>query len=74
MQTPLVWIGLSWIGGALFLSPIIGKYEAKHQGKLVVFLFVVTLLVVAGALIGNYLGIEGIINKNWFCCCIVSHD
>ncbi len=66
LQTPLVWIGLSWIGGALFLSPIIGKYEAKHQGKLVVFLFVVTLLVVAGALIGNYLGIEGIINKNWF--------
>lgn len=66
LQTPLVWIGLSWIGGALFLSPIIAKSEAKHQGKLAIFLFIVTLLVVLGALVGNYLGIEGIINKNWF--------
>lgn len=65
-QTPLVWIGLSWIGGALFLSPIIGKDEAAYQNKLVIGLFWVTLCVVAGALIGNYLGIKGIISKNWF--------
>lgn len=66
IQTPIVWIGISWIGGALFLSPIIGKGEASLQGKLVAFLFWVTLFVVAGALCGDYLGIKGVISKNWF--------
>jgi nitric oxide reductase subunit B len=67
IQTPIVWIGLSWIGAALFLAPAIaGGREAKGQGVLVDFLFWVTLLVVAGALIGDYFGIMGVIQNNWF--------
>src|SRR5579875_2665215 len=67
IQAPIVWIGLSWIGAALFLAPAIaGGQEAKGQHWLVDFLFWVTLLVVAGALIGDYLGIMGIIDQNWF--------
>src|SRR5204862_8297337 len=66
-QTPIVWIGVSWIGAALFLAPgIAGGQEAPGQRFLVDFLFWVTLLVVAGALIGNYLGIMGYIQKGWF--------
>jgi nitric oxide reductase subunit B len=67
IQAPIVWIGLSWIGAALFLAPAIaGGQEAKGQHRLVDFLFWVTLLVVAGALIGDYLGIMGVIDQNWF--------
>jgi len=67
IQAPLVWIGLSWIGSALFLAPAIaGGQEAKGQHLLVDLLFWVTLLVVAGALIGDYLGIMGVIDQNWF--------
>ena len=66
IQTPIVWIGLSWIASALFLAPLISGKEAKGQSFLVSFLFWVTLAVVAGAVIGNYLGIMGVINKNWF--------
>ena len=67
IQAPIVWIGLSWIGAALFLAPAIaGGQEAKGQHWLVDFLFWVTLLVVAGALIGDYLGIMGVIDQNWF--------
>ncbi len=67
IQAPIVWIGLSWIGAALFLAPAIaGGQEAKGQQWLVDLLFWVTLLVVAGALIGNYLGIMGVIDKGWF--------
>ncbi|MGA9422708.1 MAG: cbb3-type cytochrome c oxidase subunit I, partial [Rhodanobacteraceae bacterium] len=67
IQAPIVWIGLSWIGAALFLSPAIaGGREAKGQRWLVDLLFWVTLLVVAGALIGDYLGIMGVIDQNWF--------
>ena len=66
-QAPIVWIGLSWIGAALFLAPAIaGGQEAKGQHRLVDLLFWVTLLIVAGALTGDYLGIMGIINRGWF--------
>lgn len=65
-QTPIVWIGLSWIASALFLAPAISGREAKHQGLFVDVLFYVTLAVVAGALAGDYFGIMGYIGKGWF--------
>jgi nitric oxide reductase subunit B len=66
IQTPLVWIGLSWIGAALFLAPAISGGEPRGQRFLVDLLFWVTLFVVAGALVGNYLGIMGYIQEGWF--------
>lgn len=67
VQSPIVWIGLSWIGAGLFLAPAIaGGQEARGQRWLVDLLFWVTLLIVAGALIGNYLGIMGVIDRGWF--------
>ncbi|MGC9953167.1 MAG: cbb3-type cytochrome c oxidase subunit I [Rhizomicrobium sp.] len=66
IQSPIVWIGLSWIGGALFLAPAIAGREAKGQGFLVDVLFYVTVLIVVGALAGNYLGLMGTIKEGWF--------
>jgi nitric oxide reductase subunit B len=66
IQAPIIWIGLSWIGAALFLAPAISGREAKAQGPLVDLLFWATVIVVAGALIGNYLGIMGVIKSGWF--------
>ncbi len=66
VQAPIVWIGLSWIGAALFLAPAISGREASAQGALVDLLFWVTVIIVAGALIGDYLGIMGYIRKDWF--------
>lgn len=66
IQSAIVWIGLSWIGAALFLAPAIGGREARGQGFLVDVLFWVTLLVVGGALLGNYLGIMGYVKTGWF--------
>lgn len=67
IQAPIVWIALSWIGAALFLAPAIaGGKEAKGQLLLVDLLFWVTLLIVAGALTGDYLGIKGVIDQGWF--------
>jgi nitric oxide reductase subunit B len=65
-QTPIVWIGLSWIAAALFLAPAISGQEAKWQGLLVDVLFYVTLAVVVGALVGDYFGVMGYIGKGWF--------
>ena len=66
IQSPIVWIGLSWIGAALFLAPAISGGEPKGQGFLVDVLFWVTLLIVVGALVGNYLGVMGYIGEGWF--------
>lgn len=66
IQTPIVWIGVAWISAAIFLAPIISGQEPEGQGYLVDFLFYVTLFIVAGAIIGNYLGIMGFIDKAWF--------
>ena len=66
-QAPIIWIGLGWIGAGLFLAPAIaGGREAPGQGILVELLFWVSLIVVAAALIGNYLGIQGVIDEGWF--------
>ncbi|MDQ2802946.1 MAG: cbb3-type cytochrome c oxidase subunit I, partial [Pseudomonadota bacterium] len=67
IQAPIVWVGLAWIGAALFLAPAIaGGREARGQGVLVDLLFWVTLAVVVGALLGDYLGIMGTIDRGWF--------
>ena len=66
-QAPIIWIGLGWIASGLFLAPAIaGGREAKGQGLLVDILFWVSLFVVVAALVGNYLGIQGIIDDGWF--------
>jgi nitric oxide reductase subunit B len=65
-QTPIVWIGLAWIGSALFLAPAISGAEARGQGVLADILFWVTLFIVAGAIVGDYLGVMGVIRKGWF--------
>ena len=67
IQTPIVWIGVAWIGAGLFLAPAIaGGREARGQGLLVDLLFWATLVIVAGALIGDWLGIMGYIDQGWF--------
>jgi nitric oxide reductase subunit B len=67
IQSPIIWIGLSWIGAALFLAPpIAGSREAPGQAPLVDFLFWVTILIVVGALLGDFLGIKGVIQGSWF--------
>ncbi|HZL01288.1 MAG TPA: cbb3-type cytochrome c oxidase subunit I [Caulobacteraceae bacterium] len=67
IQAPIIWICLAWIGAALFLAPAMaGGHEAKGQGLFVDLLFWVTLIIVAGALIGDYLGIMGVVGAAWF--------
>ncbi len=66
LQAPIVWIGMSWIGAGLFLAPLVGRREPAGQRLLVNLIFWVLVVIVAGALIGDYLGIMGIIDKHWF--------
>lgn len=66
IQTPIVWIALSWISSAVFIAPIISKQEAPKQSIFVDILFWVTIFIVSGAIVGDYLGIMGYVNQYWF--------
>jgi nitric oxide reductase subunit B len=66
LQSPIVWIGVSWIAAALFIAPAISRGEAKGQAIFVDLLFWVTVAIVVGALAGDYLGIMGFIDRGWF--------
>lgn len=66
LQSAIVWIGVSWIAAGLFLAPIIGKQEPRGQRFLVNALFWVLVIIVGGALLGDYLGIMGDIGRSWF--------
>ncbi len=67
IQTPIVWIGIAWIGSGLFLAPAMaGGRDARGQALLVDMLFWVTLVIVAGALVGDWLGVMGYIQNGWF--------
>lgn len=66
LQAPIVWIGVSWIAAGLFLAPLIGKREPAGQQGLVNLIFWVLVVIVAGALLGDYLGVMGLIRTHWF--------
>ncbi|GBE09483.1 MAG TPA: nitric oxide reductase [Gammaproteobacteria bacterium] len=66
LQGAIVWIGLAWLGSGLFLAPLIAGREGRGQGWMNATLYWVTLAVVAGALIGDYMGIMGWIKQGWF--------
>jgi nitric oxide reductase subunit B len=67
IQAPIIWIGVAWIGSGLFIAPsMAGGRDARGQPLLVDLLFWATLVIVAGALIGNWLGVMGYIQTGWF--------
>ncbi len=66
LQTALFWIATSYIAGALFLAPALGGKEPRKQSLWVNILFGALLLVVAGSLLGEYLGINNWTGKFWF--------
>ncbi len=66
LQLAIFWIATTWVGSAIYLAPIIGGKEPKKQGLLVQLLFGAILVVALGSLLGEVLGIKGMLGKVWF--------
>lgn len=66
LQLAIFWIATTWVASAIYLAPILGGREPKHQGLLVQLLFGAILLVVVGSLTGEVLGIKGMLGDAWF--------
>jgi len=66
LQLAIFWIATTWVASAIYLAPIIGGREPRHQGLLVQLLFAAVLLVAVGSLTGEVLGIKGELGAMWF--------
>ena len=66
LQLAVFWITTAYIAGGLFLAPALGGKEPSGQVKGINFLFGALVIVVAGSLLGEILGINQLLGKFWF--------
>ncbi len=66
LQLAVFWILTTWIAAAIYIAPLIGGIEPKHQGTLVQLLFVAVLVVAGGSLLGEVAGIKNLLGDWWF--------
>lgn len=66
LQLAIFWIATAWLGMGIFIAPLVGGHEPKRQGLLVDILFWALVVLVAGSMIGQWLGANGYLGNNWF--------
>lgn len=57
-QLGVLWIATAWLATGLFMAPAVSGYEPKFQRALVNFLFVCLLIIVVGAMAGQWLAVD----------------
>ncbi len=66
LQLAIFWIATAYVGGGLLLAPSLGGKDPKGQTAGVNILFGALLIVVAGSLLGEILGINRLLGNLWF--------
>ena len=68
-QLAIFWIATSWLATGLFIAPAVSGKEPKYQRLGVNFLFIALLIIVAGSLAGQWMGVMqklGLVENFWF--------
>jgi nitric oxide reductase subunit B len=68
-QLGIFWIATAWLATGLFVAPAVSGYEPKYQRLGVNVLFVCLLVIVAGSMFGQWLGVQqklGYVGNFWF--------
>jgi len=66
LQLALFWIATAYVGGGLLLARSLGESEPKGQVWGINLLFCALVVVVAGSLLGEFLGINQLLGNLWF--------
>lgn len=66
LQLAIFWIATAYVAGGLFLAPALGQKEPRGQTMGVHVLFAALVLVVAGSLLGEALGLGQKLGRLWF--------
>ena len=69
VQLGILWIATAWLATGLYIAPAVSGRDPKFQKLGVNFLFICLLIIVAGSMIGQWMGIMqklGLIENFWF--------
>ena len=66
LQLAIFWIATAFVAGGAFLASALGAAEPRGQTKILNVLFVLLVLVVAGTLVGNVLGVRQLVGRLWY--------
>lgn len=66
LQLAIFWIATSWLATGLYVGPAVSSHEPRGQPFGVNVLFAALVLVVAGSLAGEWMGIEQRLGNLWF--------
>ena len=66
LQLAIFWIATSWLATGLYVAPAVSGHEPKGQRLGVNVLFGALLIVVAGSMAGEWMGIEQRLGNLWF--------
>jgi nitric oxide reductase subunit B len=66
LQAAILWIATAYIGGGIFISSVLSRKEPKRQIFIINFLFFALAILVVGSILGEYLGVKGMLKNLWF--------
>ena len=69
VQIAIFWIATAWLATGLYIAPSLSGKDPKFQKLGVNFLFIALLIIVAGSLFGQWMGVMqklGLIENFWF--------
>ena len=66
LQSAIFWIVTAYLGGGLFLADALGGSEPRRQVWGINILWAALLLVIAGSMIGEFIGIRQLAGRLWF--------
>jgi len=66
VQLSLLWISACWIGASLFVMPMLSPQEPRGQLRLINTMFGFIVVLVAGSIVGLFIGPIGIAGNAWY--------
>ena len=66
LQLAIFWIATAWLALGIYVAPLVGGREPRHQKHLVNLLFVALVIVVFGSMLGEWLGVQGRLGNLWW--------
>lgn len=66
IQLSVLWISACWIGGSLFVMPMIQPEQSRAQHLRVQVLFWLMVVMVAGMMVGVFMGPHGLLGTMWY--------
>lgn len=66
LQLAIFWIATAWMAAGLYIAPLVSRSEVRGQNLLVKILLGALVVVAAGSLLGQWLGVQGRLGNLWW--------